>query len=66
MQRAATSSIRNRLNGLPSAFNQIQAGGIARTGAAAAAALMMMLPPIITFIITQSNVIRTSHSGIKE
>ena len=52
---------------LPSAFNQIQAGGIARTGAAAAAALIMMLPPIITFIITQSNVIRTmSHSGIKE
>ena len=52
---------------LPSAFNQIQAGGIARAGAAAAAALIMMIPPIVTFIITQSNVIQTmSHSGIKE
>jgi ABC-type glycerol-3-phosphate transport system permease component len=52
---------------LPSAFGQIAAGGIARTGAAAAAALIMMVPPIVAFMITQSNVIQTmSHSGIKE
>ena len=56
-----------QLKMLPSAFGQIAAGGIARTGAAAAAALIMMIPPIVAFVITQSNIIQTmSHSGIKD
>ena len=52
---------------LPLALNQIQQGGIARTGVHGAAVLVMMIPPILTFIITQSNVIETmAHSGMKD
>jgi len=52
---------------LPTALQQITAGGIARQGVGAAAMLVMALPPIIVFTITQSNVIETmSHSGMKE
>ncbi len=52
---------------LPSALSQIQAGGIARQGVGAAASFILMIPPIITFVVTQSNVIETmSYAGIKE
>jgi len=45
----------------------IAAGGIMRAGAGSAFALIMLLPPILTFIITQSNVIETmKSSGLKE
>jgi ABC-type glycerol-3-phosphate transport system permease component len=49
------------------ALGQIVNAGIARAGVAAAVAVIMMSVPIITFIITQSNVIETmSSSGVKE
>ena len=52
---------------LPMALQQIQAGGIARMGISSAAALILMVPPILTFIITQSNVIETmTQSGMKD
>lgn len=51
---------------LPTMLRQISAGGIARAGVAAASAVILMVPPIITFIVSQSNIIETmSHSGIK-
>ncbi len=52
---------------LPMALQQIQAGGIARLGISSAAAFNLMVPPILTFIITQSNVIETmTQSGMKD
>ncbi len=49
------------------ALNQVLAGGLIRTGPSMAAALFMISIPIITFIITQSNVIETmTTSGMKE
>lgn len=58
---------REELKTLPTALGQVSAGGMARAGVASAAAVLLMLPPIITFIITQSNVVETmGHSGIKE
>lgn len=55
------------LKSLPQALSQILAGGIARTGAAAAAALIMISVPILTFVLSQSQVIETmSTSGMKE
>ena len=38
---------------LPSIMSQVQAGGLARTGATSAVILVMMLPPIILFTATQ-------------
>lgn len=55
-----------QLKVLPTVLQQMAAGGIARVGVGAAAGLLLMLPPIITFILTQSNVIATmAHSGMK-
>ncbi len=55
------------LKTLPAALNQITASGMARMGAAAAASVLLMIPPIVTFLITQSNVITTmAYSGIKD
>ncbi len=52
---------------LPTVLSQISADGIAHAGVSAAAAVLLMIPPIVTFLITQSNVVETmSHSGIKE
>lgn len=49
------------------ALSQITASGISRMGVASAASVIIMLVPIITFIISQSNVVETmSASGIKE
>jgi ABC-type glycerol-3-phosphate transport system permease component len=51
---------------LPSAFRQIGAAGIGRSGVAAAAAVILLIPPLVTFLIVQSNVIETmTQSGIK-
>lgn len=51
---------------LPVAFQQIQAGGIARAGVGAAATVIMMIPPIVMFFIAQQKVMETmAHSGIK-
>lgn len=49
------------------ALSQIQAGGIARSGAAAAGTVIMMVVPMIVFIITQSNILETmATSGMKD
>ena len=51
---------------LPSAFRQIGAAGIGRSGVAAAAAVILLIPPLVTFLIVQNNVIETmTQSGIK-
>jgi ABC-type glycerol-3-phosphate transport system permease component len=55
------------LKPLSYALSQIIQGGIARTGAAAAVTVVMMAVPILTFVVTQSNILETmGTSGIKE
>ena len=49
------------------ALNQIQAGGIARTGQVAAAQVIIISVPIIIFILSQSRILETmASSGIKD
>ena len=49
------------------ALQQIQAGGIARTGQAAAVTVVVMSVPIILFIVFQSQIMETmASSGIKD
>lgn len=53
---------------LPSVMQNIISGGtIARSGVSAAVALLLIIPPLVTFIISQSNILETmSTSGMKE
>ncbi len=49
------------------ALQQIQAGGIARTGQAAAVTVIVMLVPIAIFILSQSRILETmASSGLKD
>ena len=49
------------------ALNQIQAGGIARTGQAAAVTVIVMLVPIAIFVLSQSQILETmASSGLKD
>ena len=49
------------------ALQQIQAGGIARTGQAAAVGVVVMIVPVVTFILSQSQVLETmATSGLKD
>ena len=49
------------------ALQQIQSGGIARTGQAAAVTVVVMLVPIVTFILSQSQILETmATSGLKD
>ncbi len=49
------------------ALQQIQAGGVARTGMAAAVTVIVMLVPIAIFIFSQSQILETmASSGLKE
>jgi len=49
------------------AMNQIQAGGIARTGQMAAAQVIIVAVPILIFIFSQSRILETmASSGIKD
>ncbi|MBR5288486.1 MAG: carbohydrate ABC transporter permease [Clostridia bacterium] len=49
------------------ALQQIQAGGIARTGLAAAVTVIVMVVPITIFILSQSQILETmASSGIKD
>ncbi len=49
------------------ALQQIQAGGIARTGQAAAATVVVMIVPILLFILCESRILETmASSGIKD
>lgn len=55
------------LKTLPQALNQILSGGIARTGVSAAVSLIMLSVPVITFILSQSQIIETMNSsGMKD
>lgn len=55
------------LKTLPQALNQILAGGIARTGVSAAVSLIMLSVPVVTFVLSQSQIIETMNSsGMKD
>lgn len=55
------------LKTMPQALNQIMAGGIARTGVSAAVSLIMLSVPLITFVLSQSQIIETMNfSGMKD
>lgn len=56
------------LKTLPYALQNIMSGGtIARSGVSSAVALLLIIPPLITFILSQSNILETmGSSGIKE
>jgi len=45
------------------AMNQIQGGGIARMGQGAAVAVVLMIVPILTFIISESQILETMASS---
>ena len=49
------------------ALQQIQAGGVARTGQAAAVTVVVMLVPITIFVLSQSRILETmASSGLKD
>ena len=49
------------------ALQQIQAGGIARTGQAAAVTVIVMLVPIVIFMCAQNQILETmASSGLKD
>ena len=49
------------------ALQQIQNGGVARTGQAAAVSVVVMIVPILTFIFSESQILETmASSGIKD
>ena len=49
------------------AMGQIQGGGIARTGQAAAVMVVLMIVPIVTFVISESQILETmASSGLKD
>lgn len=55
------------LKTLPYALQQILKGGVSRTGVASAVTVVMMIVPIITFILSQRQVMETmASSGIKD
>lgn len=52
---------------LPQALSQIVSAGISRVGMSGAVSLLMMSVPILTFVVTQSNIIETmGSSGMKD
>ena len=56
-----------KLKTLPTALNNVVAGGIARTGVSAAIAFILVLPPVVVFLLAQSNVLQTmATSGLKD
>lgn len=56
-----------KLKTLPTALNQIVAGGVGRSGVAAAVTVIIMTVPIVTFLFSQSRILETmSTSGMKE
>ena len=65
--RASTVIYTEAKKTLVYALQQIQAGGIARTGQAAAVTVVVMLVPIATFILSQSQILETmATSGLKD
>ncbi|MCX7657115.1 MAG: carbohydrate ABC transporter permease [Oscillospiraceae bacterium] len=65
--KASSFIFSEELKTLPYALQQIIGGGVARAGVGAAVTLIMMIVPIVTFILSESNVIETmASSGIKD
>jgi ABC-type glycerol-3-phosphate transport system permease component len=65
--RASTVIYSESKKMLTYAFQQIQLGGIARTGQGAAVSVIVMTVPILIFILSQSKIMETmSTSGIKD
>lgn len=65
--RASNMIYSEALKTLPYAFQQIVTVGVARAGVSAAVTLVMMIIPLVTFIVSESNVLETmASSGIKE
>lgn len=65
--KAATFIYSEEKKTLVYALQQIQSGGIARTGQAAAVTVVVMIVPIITFILSESQIMETmASSGLKD
>ena len=65
--RAATYIYSEEKKTLVYALQQIQNGGIARTGQAAAVTVVVMLVPIVIFIFAESQILETmASSGLKD
>lgn len=65
--RASTFIYSEEKKTLVYALQQIQNGGVARTGQAAAVTVVVMIVPIITFILSESQILETmASSGIKD
>ncbi len=65
--RAATYIYSEERKTLVYALQQIQTGGIARTGQAAAVTVVVMLVPIVIFIFAESQILETmASSGLKD
>ncbi|KAB1439602.1 carbohydrate ABC transporter permease [Candidatus Galacturonibacter soehngenii] len=65
--KAATFIYSEEKKTLVYALQQIQSGGIARTGQAAAVTVIVMIVPITIFILSESQILETmASSGLKE
>lgn len=65
--RAATYIYSEEKKTLVYALQQIQSGGIARTGQAAAVTVIVMIVPIAIFILSESQILETmASSGLKD
>ena len=65
--RAATIIYSEAKKPLVYALQQIQAGGVARTGQTAAANVIIVAVPVLIFIFSQSRILETmASSGIKD
>lgn len=65
--KAATFIYSEENKTLVYALQQIQSGGIARTGQAAAVTVIVMLVPIAIFILSESQILETmANSGLKD
>ena len=65
--KAATFIYSEEKKTLVYALQQIQSGGIARTGQAAAVTVVVMVVPILIFVLSESQILETmASSGLKE
>ncbi len=65
--KAATFIYSEEKKTLVYALQQVQSGGIARTGQAAAVTVIVMIVPIIIFILSESQILETmASSGLKD
>ena len=65
--KAATFIYSEEKKTLVYALQQIQSGGIARTGQAAAVTVVVMVVPILIFVLSESQILETmASSGLKD